>query len=284
MPAAKKTTPETIEATSTAVAKATTRSLSEIQPGNLTASLGSDLMAKLGQHAKEVAATEQVKGGAFSFKSGVLSFGGTDMPGNEIEVVILAKAFENTYYDKPYNPNLIANPRCFALQLEDPAEVPMMPNPINEVISPEGCAKCEMFAWGSDPQGSRGKACKERRRLVVMPVDALESVDTVNKADLATMSLPVMSVKNFAKYTNEISAAVGLPLYAVTTRVYLKPDSRSQFTVNFEGVSAIEDPAVLEAVMKKLEAAETMALVPFGAAGEEEEQPQAPAVKRKFKA
>ena len=62
----------------------------------------------------------------------------------------------------------------------------------------------EMGSVGKiDPrkQGNKGKACKERRRLAIIPAAAIKDGE-IAKAELAVLSLPVTSLGNWGNYVN----------------------------------------------------------------------------------
>jgi hypothetical protein len=53
-------------------------------------------------------------------------------------------------------------PKCFSRDL-------INPDPSCTQRQSDSCSNCPQNAWGSDPKGGRGKACREVRRLFVLP-------------------------------------------------------------------------------------------------------------------
>ena len=123
-----------------------------------------DEMAKA---AKAVAKTERASVNKISFKSGVMTYMDSPMKDNILDCVVLAAVKENVYYTEKYRAADISPPACFALALPEDDLIPHADVPEPQSTT---CSVCPMFQWGSDPEGGRGKACKERRRLAVIPL------------------------------------------------------------------------------------------------------------------
>lgn len=260
--------------------------------------LPADLMAELGNAAKEAAAKERPSVGRISLKSGVMSYGGQPVPGNAMEIIIVGGAYRNVYYAGRYDPNNIVNPNCFALadaeeDLHAHENVPDESVPPNsDANNPRACATCEFAQWGSDPNGGRGKACKQTRRLILLPANVLDEedpVDAILKSEMAILDVPVTSVKNYANLVNTLAATLNLPVWAVVVHVTVVPDAKTQFKVMFTPLRPAGDEATIRALMKRRDEALRMALVPFTGVGGEEDpnagKAQAPApVNNKFAA
>jgi hypothetical protein len=65
------------------------------------------------------------------------------------------------------------------------------------VIAGGECAQCKFNQFGSDPKGRGGKACKEMRRLLIMPKEWSMP---------ALLSLPPTSIRVFDKYASSLLA------------------------------------------------------------------------------
>lgn len=264
--------------------------------------LPADLMAELGAAAKEAAAKERPSVGRISLKSGVMTYGGQAIPGNAMDVIIVGGAYRNVYYAGRYDPNNIVNPNCFALadeegDLQAHENVPdeNVPGDSDKTVreNPRACAGCAMGEWASDPNGGRGKACKQTRRLIMLPADVLEAedpVDATTKSEMAILDVPVTSVKNYANLVNSLAATIGLPVWAVVTTVRVVPDAKTQFRVEFTPVRAAGGEEIIRTLMKRRDEALRLALVPYdGVGGEADTEAGAPAapaapMKNKFAA
>ena len=251
--------------------------------GALTAR--ADVMDELAAAAKGAAAAERPATSRISLKSGVLSYAGQPMPGNKAEVLVLAATYRNTYYAGRYDANNIVNPNCFALSDTDAG---MTPHP--NVAEPEHptCEGCPRNEWGSDPNGGRGKACKQTRRLVLMPASAItDKTDDVKSAELAIMDVPVTSVKNYSAFVNTLAATVGVPPYAAVCEVSVVPDAKTQFKVKFQPMRTLPTVEHLRAVQSRLEGAIALGVQPYDSsatkddAEEEVKQAAKPAPKAK---
>jgi hypothetical protein len=233
---------------------------------------------KLGKIAQQTVAAEVVSGRFLSFKSGQMSFNDTPVPQNSLPCIIIAHCHERTFYSKPFNPNVVVSPDCYAFAKQDSEGVlpPLVPHPdVEEPIHPT-CEGCPMDVWGSDLQGGRGKACKEIRRLAILPADALKDPDKLLAAAEAYARVPVMSVAKWSAYTH-LLAAHGTAPFAAVTRMYLLPDAKSQFTVNFELMAKVTDDAVLTALFAKHEMAMKAIDFPYAKMEEQAAPPAVPA-------
>lgn len=226
-----------------------------------------DEMAK---HAVAVAKQEVPSSGYISLKAGVLSYGGAAVPNNKLDVVILDYAMENTYYEGKYDPNNVRSPVCFALQRGN--EEDMAPHPMSAKPQATTCAECPNLKWGSDPNGGRGKACQERRRLIMIPAATQESPDKVLSAETAIMKLPVTSVKLWANYVATVATLNKRPPFGLVTQIGTQPNPKSQFNVTFTAVAALPDN-VMAAVMQKREACVSTLMKGYDPADEEGEAP-----------
>lgn len=267
-PAAKRTTPAPAQASTAGVdvsggAQPTPGGmLVATQPasGSTALAMPADMLAMLAADAKDVAAKERPSVGKISLRAGVMSYGGAPVVGNKMEVLVMAAVFRNVFYAGRFDPNNIQNPNCFAISENDDDLAPH--ENVAEPVS-EACKGCPNHEWGSDPNGGRGKACKEGRRLVLMPANQLTDPEAVKTCELAIMDLPVTSVKNWSNTVNQLATANGLPFWAVVLNVEVRPDAKTQFKVIFSPLRTIDNPDVLKAVMARREAAASVALTPY---------------------
>jgi len=204
-----------------------------------------ELAALAKQNVAEVAAT----GGTpfISTKGGVLTF--KDNPvGNTLDVVIIASPVERMYYTSRYDPTKAVKPVCYALGKTMSG---LIHNPAAEEPQHEDCQNCPKNQWGSAGNGSKGKACSEKRRLFLIAADNIGSAADVDKAEIACLRTPVTSVKGFATYVQNLSAATKRPLAAVITTVNLVPDPKFQFRLDFKFKEAIEDMEVIKSLLAR---------------------------------
>jgi len=203
-----------------------------------------------------------------SLKSGVMAIGGEPVPNNELDVIVVAAASEMVYYDTPYDADVRARPACFAIgdcRTEDLAPHEEVENPVAE-----SCAACPNFQWGSDPRGGRGRACKERRRLALLPADG--------SAEMCILNIPGTSIKNWSNHVRTIVATTGLSPAAVVTRLKVKPHIKNQFEVTFAVAGDVPE-GLRGAVMAKRQIGMDAILAPYP----KDDEDDAPAPKSKSK-
>lgn len=249
-----------------------------------------DELARLA--GKSATLTERGGGGKFfSTRAGVLQYDDATLPGNQMCVIIGAWCLENVFYDGPFDPDNRTPPTCFAFCKDPEEKAEMAPHELvdkEDVFERQAdtCEECPQNEWGSGK--GRGKACSNRRRLACLPAGTYKSVGRGGGFELeliddpehfatceeAYLKLPVMSGKGFDAYVRDVAEQFSKPLFAVYTRVFLTPDPKSQFRVNFELIEPVEPeliPALYERY-KKLDDGIDFPYTPF--VEEEEEQPQ----------
>lgn len=227
----------------------------------------------------------------FSTRAGVLQFDDTPLPGNQMCVVIAAWCLENVYYEGAFDADNRTPPTCFAFCKNPDEKDEMAPH---EMVDKEdvftrqsdACSDCPQNEWGSAERG-RGKACSNRRRLAILPagiyksagrsggydLEVIDDAEHFRTADAGYLKIPVTSGKGFDNYVKDVAEQFKRPLFAVYTRVFLTPDPKSQFKVNFELIEPVTDNAVLGTLMeryRKLHEEIDFPYTPFV----EEEQPQ----------
>ncbi len=223
---------------------------------------------KWAEQAEAAASQEQLVAGTFlSTRGGVLSIGDEVMPGNQVLVVVVDSINENTLYEGKYVADDTKPPICYAfgrgVDEEMAPHESMQAAPEYFEPQAETCGVCPMNEWGSADQG-RGKACQNRRRLVLLPagfytpkrgsrdfdLEIFDEEAHFRTADLATIKLPVTSVKEWAKYVHDVAANFRRPPHGVITRIYLEPDTANQYKVKFEMVEEVSNE-LAEAVMMR---------------------------------
>lgn len=239
----------------------------------VAAGTGTDIVdweAEMRQQAEIAAGAQRSSGGGgkfFSTQAGVLQYDQNPLPGNQMAVIILADIMENSWYDGPYDPSTPASPKCFAFGHEEGEMEPHEKVDQDEYFERQSpiCADCPRNEWGSAATG-RGKDCKNVMRLAVIPAgqykakgsgrnvtfdyEAYDDPKHFTKAEVAFLKLPVMSVKNYAKYVKQLAADLGRPPHGVVTNVYIEPDAKSQYKLMFELVDVVDND-LLPIVMKR---------------------------------
>lgn len=203
---------------------------------------------ELARFAKEAQAQVPVSSSNFiSTRGGRLSFQGNPVPGDKMNVVVIASVLENHYYTDRFDADNPASPKCFAFSETGDG---MGPHELSEAPQCETCAKCDKNQWGSADIG-RGKACKNIVRLGLITEDGL---DDVPGAELAVLKIPVTSVKEWSGYVTQIATTLKRPPFAVVTEVSIVPDSKSQFKLKFKLVGQITDGDTIGEIMERREA------------------------------
>jgi hypothetical protein len=241
---------------------------------------------ELAQYAQAESDREQMPTGNFvSLKAGVLSVGGAAVKDNTLNAVVVDSVYENHLYEGDYDPDKPASPVCFAFAH---AEGELVPHEKSTKPQSENCASCPHNVFGTaikrDGSAGKGKACKNVRRLAIIPADSAGDADTVASSEVFYMKLPVTSCKGWAYYTKALAAAMKRPPFAVTTEIKVVPDATSQFKVMFSPGDLLPEDVVRAVMEKRSEVAEQI-MAPYTPVAESDEPPKpkakAPAIKGK---
>lgn len=236
---------------------------------------------ELAKEAKELASRERPAVSQIGLRAGVMMYQGQMIPGNKLDVIIIASAVENRYDTKPFDPNNITPPDCFALSITGEE---MVPSPKAVAIQAQTCAECPHGHWQPNPKkpGKNHKPCKEKRRLALLPADVIKS-GNIKTAELALLTVPTTSIKNWATFVNASVAEFGRPPWALLSEVSAAPHVVNQFEVKFKAKDLVPDE-LLGLIRERIGQAEEQLLTPYDATGltVPGEDPMKPKKDRKF--
>ena len=240
---------------------------------DLTAPLSNEWMQKLADAAKQTALAERAASNFFSTKGGTLSWNNMALPGNKMECIVLLSMHENLYYKDKFDASSPASPVCYAFSFDG---VDMAPHPEADTPQAKGCNDCPNLKWGTSDNG-RGKACRETRRLCLLPASAAASPQAVAAAEAGLLRVPITSVKFWAAMVNKLST-LQLPPFAMITEVSVHVDPKTMFRVEFAVKRAITDEDVLGALMNRMNSERNNMSMAYP----KNTTPEAPAAPRKF--
>ena len=174
---------------------------------NLPVNVEDQIKKELEQQSKQLGALPsnkiQLKGKQFTLPDGQTSPGPMD-------VVVLDFIWYMVHYPGVYNANNPQQPNCFAIGRDKPDSGILLPH--ESVASPQGkdCKTCPKNEWKSAATGN-GKACKNQRRLIVIPPKFDEETEPM------TMYVSPKGLKNFDSYVSRLKNEHGiLPVQAIT--------------------------------------------------------------------
>lgn len=231
-------------------------------------------LAKLASAATK---TERAETSNVNVKAGMILYNKEPCAGNKLDCIVIASTHANLYYEDEYDPDNIKNPVCYAYSA-DPETEPMRPHPKCQKPQAEFCETCWANKWRTDPKGGKGKACKNSRRLALIPAGVqLEDVPT---AEIATMNLPVTSVANWGTYVNKIATLYRRPPLGVITTIGVVPDIKTQFKVTFANGPLVANDLIGSLFSKAKEAQAVIEKV-YGHNTEEQDEQAAEKKERK---
>jgi len=186
-----------------------------------------------------------------SFRSGILNVDKVPIPDNKLDVIVLTFIAENSYYKGKFDPIAIQTPLCYAVynNLKD-----MWPSDDVQEKQADNCEECPRYQWNSDPLGGRGKACKTRYRIAVIP-GSIESVQDILGGELRYATLPVTSCKDFDTFASKCEMVMGRPMFGIVATLSVVPDTKVQYRVGLTPIQAVP-VELMPAVLKRIEEAE----------------------------
>jgi hypothetical protein len=225
---------------------------------------------RLAQLAKQTEDAEKPTGNFITFRAGQMLFNDNPVPGNKMLAVPIDYIFENAFYPEKFNPAKAMSPICYAFGRKDSE---LKPHADCEDPQNTTCDGCELNEWGSDPDGGKGKACKNTRRIALLHKDSLVDAKTILESAVAFCKIPVTSVKNWSTFANQCATVLKVPPLAVIAEVSVIPDSKTQFQVLFKGSGVISDDEILAALVAKQEMVAKNIMVPYPKNAQKEEAP-----------
>jgi hypothetical protein len=137
--------------------------------------------------------------------------------GKEIDVVILDFVWFMVNYPGVFNANNPQQPNCFAVGRENPDSGDLKPHEDSAEPQHTDCKECPKNQWKSAQTGN-GKACKNQRRLAVLPPDADEGTEPM------TLYVSPGGLKHFDAYVARLASEHKMLPAQVVTKIFFDPD------------------------------------------------------------
>jgi hypothetical protein len=191
----------------------------------------------------------------FSLQSSILSLNGTEIPNNEMAVVVVDNILENVYYEGAYDPDNPSPPLCFAFGREAAGMAPHATVFEHGTAQNAKCGKerqpgcCPHNEFGTADRG-KGKACRNTQRLAVIFAGELdgrgkftaeEDAEHFASTAVSYLKLPVTSTQGWANYVNQVAGVQKRPPHAVFTKIKVVLDKKTQHRVLFEYLGTAPD-------------------------------------------
>ena len=222
--------------------------------------------------AKAVVERERPALSFMSLKSGIMAVGGEPVEGNSMDCVIVAVVSEMVHYKEKWQEGVISRPDCYASG-EGRLESLIPHEKVGDERYAPTCKECPYFVWGSDLGGGRGRECKERRKMALMPADG--------SAGLCILSIPGTSIKGWSKFVRGVVAETGMSPAGIITTIKVKPHLKNQFEVLFERIGEVPED-MRPTVMAQRAGALEVLLAPYPDLEDEEEAKPKPKSSRKY--
>jgi hypothetical protein len=188
-----------------------------------------------------------IRNGKFTYRKNVI--------GREFRGIVLDFVHTNAFYTEKFDPDNPTPPGCFAMSADGED---MKPESVSPKKQSDYCNGCPQNAWGSADIGD-GKACKNQYRLAVI---APKKDEDPSESEIAILTLPPTSLKNWDKYVSDLEDAHHLATYGVVTCFTF--DEAEEWPVLIPELdSVIKSAGLLSACADRTEVARTMLMEPF---------------------
>jgi len=218
-----------------------------------------DIEKQMAADARNEYDSEKTGGGGLQIgiRGSEFRMNGEDL-GDEMDVVVVATAYEHAWYDSAYNPDDPQPPACFAIGEDEDDLAPHADSPNPQADS---CADCELNEWGSSETG-RGKACKNSRRLALLAAGE----DGIALGEMPTIKVPPASLRNYSGYAKRSTKTTGRPTYGLITKIGFD-ETADYETLTFELAGKIDDVEDMQGILGLRETAQELVLEPFDTSG-----------------
>lgn len=130
---------------------------------------------------------------------------------DELECVVLDMRFWNKYYTRPWEPNVVIPPECYAVG-ED--EKSMVPSPNSNDVQADSCAVCPHNIF---PQGGGAKPCKNVLTMAIMVPDLSDlTVYTLTGSPTSLSNDKTRKIEGLKTYFKKITDVYGHPIKVIT--------------------------------------------------------------------
>lgn len=202
-----------------------------------------------------------IRNSRFTYKQEVIE--------GDLEIIVLDFIHQRVWYDAKFDPDNPAPPACFSQSADGDEMQPHNSSPSKQA---DYCDGCPMDAWGTATTGSgEGKACREQYRLAV-----LEPTDDPAEGDIALLTLPPSSLKNWDKYVRELGKLKRPPNSVLTIVSF---DTSVDFPLlDFSVEQEIKKPEYYKGICDRMEEARSAVMDPLDVSNYEP-----PSAKKKVK-
>lgn len=178
----------------------------------------------------------------------------TENIGDVLDIIVLDFINQHTWFDSDFDPDNPLPPACFSQSVSGEE---MQPHPTSPRVQSEWCDGCSKNAWGSSDKGSgEGKACNQQYKLAVM-----EPADDAAEADIAMLTVPPTSLKNWDGYVRDL-AKIGRSPNSVITQITF--DEGADFPLLcFTADKQINKPEYFAGICARFDEARKMLMEPI---------------------
>jgi len=195
---------------------------------------------------KPIGNTIGIRNSKFSYKGDVI--------GRGMVSIIVDFVHAQTWYVNAFDPDNPEPPSCHALSVSGDEMQPFADSPLKQS---EWCDGCPLDAWESADVG-RGKACGQQYKLAVLAAGPGETLDN---AELAILTVPPTSLKNFDAYVKHLKKAHKRPPHGVLTRFSFDQDAEHPVLI-FEDEQKIKTIEDAQSINGRRDEARTLLMTP----------------------
>ena len=166
------------------------------------------------QEAGDIANGVTITGNKISTNNKIFTLPNGVQTNKPLTVIVVDYRNYSVYYPGTYDPKNKVPPVCWAIASDNKtSHQNLVPgNNVQNPVNPQ-CEGCKWAQWKTG-QGGKGKACKERIRVALVPLDGLTDKTPVWLLDVSPTGLD-----SFGKLVNLVKAEHGKPIMAGITKI-----------------------------------------------------------------
>jgi hypothetical protein len=200
-------------------------------------------LAKRAAIAQETAESQAMGSKKISLRGGAFSIGGDEIDTEELQCIVLDSCAEKNWFKEKYDPDNIVPPDCYAINRNAKLLAPV-PEDVKDLQN-DICKTCQWNQWNSADTG-KGKACKDKNRLMLITPDDLENID---EAEPHMLTVPTTSGKAWNDLVKKITVLKKPPLaFIIGIKIKRHPDY--QFVLQFRIIGDVDEQYIGDLLAK----------------------------------
>ena len=239
--------------------------IQKVTPGSITPM--EDWEVALAEQAKNEKSQETLGIPRITHDNGIIKIDSKPVADNKLSLAIVDFVFSKSYFKEKYVKGKAQVPVCYGYGRKEEEVLPHAAAPEKVCESCKGCEHNKFFT----AEIGKGKRCKDERKLLC--VVATDDPESIQAAEMRTLSIPPGSLKNWGKYLAQISEVSPYGVRGVMTEISTEPGASGAYAITFKPVDRLAKETVRE-VVSRSKGADALLMTAWPKLEAQEEQAQ----------